>query len=84
LTGQHPETLIKEIRDSLAHRYPDTTIRLYQHAAVETDLAVHIHIAGTPANPVVTELGARFASGLREYGMVEHTVWIEQDDEDID
>ena len=78
LVGNRPETLIKKIRDAVVRHDPETTILLYQHAAVKTDLAVHIHIAEPSANHVDTELGVRLASALREFGMVEHTIWIEQ------
>lgn len=76
--GQRPEALIQEIRDAVIHHDPNMTIRIYQHAAVETDLAIHIQLVERSANPVDAELGVRLATALREYGMVAYTVWIEQ------
>ena len=78
LAGPRPETLIEEMRDSVLQSDPNMIIRLYQHATVETDLAVHIHQADPPPDPDTAELGVRLAAALRKYGMVEHTVWMEQ------
>lgn len=76
--GQRSEALIQEIRDSVIRHDPDMVIRIYQHAAVETDLAIHIRMAEPSANQVDAELGARLSTALREYGMVDYTVWLER------
>lgn len=81
LAGQRPEALIQQIRDAVIRHDPNMVIRIYQHAAVETDLAIHIQMAEPPANQVDAELGVRLSTALREYGMVEDTVWIEQQEE---
>jgi DNA-binding FadR family transcriptional regulator len=81
LAGQDPEALIQEIRDCVIRRDPKMIIRTYQHAAVETDIAIHIQMAEPSANPVDAELGVRLSTALREYGMVEHTLWMEQQGE---
>jgi DNA-binding FadR family transcriptional regulator len=81
LAGQRPEALIAEIRASVIRYDPNMVIRIYQQAAVETDLAIHIQIAEPSANQVDGELGVRLSTALREYGMVAHTVWIEHREE---
>jgi hypothetical protein len=44
LAGQRPGVLIQEIRDSMIRHEPNMVIRIYQHATVETDLAIHIQM----------------------------------------
>jgi hypothetical protein len=78
LAGQHPEALIQKIRDSVIRHDPNMVIRIYQQAAVKTDLAIHIQMAEPAANRVDAEFGVRLATALREYGMVDYTVWMEQ------
>ena len=78
LAGPRSEALIQEIRDSVIRHDPKMVIRIYQHAAVETDLAIHIQMAEPTANQVDAELGVRLSTALREYGMVNYTVWIER------
>jgi hypothetical protein len=79
LAGQRPEALIQEIHDAVIRHDPNMVIRIYRHAAVETDLAIHIRMAEPSANQVDAELGVRLSTALREYGMVEHAVWMEQE-----
>lgn len=44
--------------------------RIFRHATLTTDLAVHV---------MSEEVGVRIAAALREYGMVDHSVWIEEE-----
>jgi hypothetical protein len=78
LSGQRPEALIQQIRNAVIHHDPNMVIRIYQQAAVETDLAIHIQMTESPANQPDAELGVRLSMALREYGMVAYTIWIEQ------
>jgi hypothetical protein len=44
--------------------------RIFRHATLTTDIAVHL---------MSEEVGARIADALREYGLVNHSVWIEEE-----
>ena len=57
LAGQRLKALIQEIRDSVIRHDPNMVIRIYQHAAVETDLSIHIQMAEPSENQVDAELG---------------------------
>jgi hypothetical protein len=78
LVGQHPEMLLEKIRDSMPPHDSNIAIRLYRHTTVETDVAVHLHMTDPPPNSDLAELGDRIATSLREHGMVEYSVWLEQ------
>ena len=51
-------------------------VRIYHHATVTTDLAIHLRPGGSGA--CTSDLGLLLAAALREHGMLEHTVWIEE------
>ncbi|MBW2525681.1 MAG: hypothetical protein JRI23_15970 [Deltaproteobacteria bacterium] len=77
-SGTPRRQLMDEVRRSsagLAHR---VEVRLYRHAGLVTDLGVHLHLDAQATDPAVAELGARLAAALSEHGMVEHTVWLEE------
>lgn len=79
LAGPRPPGLVEEIRESIESQSGLVSIRIYRHAAVATDVGIHLHLEADADDSRVTELGVRLASALREYGMVEHTVWIEEE-----
>ena len=51
-------------------------ITIYRHVSVETDFSIHLrHDSETEQADLA--LGERLASALREFGLVNHAVWIE-------
>jgi hypothetical protein len=76
-SGTPRQELMDEIRSSAAQLAHLAEVRLYRHAVLTTDLGVHIHLDAEASDPRITELGIRLADALREHGMVEHTVWLE-------
>lgn len=78
-TGTRPPGLVDEILKSITDQDLLANIHIYSHAAFMTDLAIHLHLKADANAPRITELGVRLASALREYGMVEHTNWIEEE-----
>ncbi len=79
LTGSQPPGLVALIRDSINNMDGFVKIRIYNQPSIATDLGVHIHLNTHHNDPSYTELGIRLASALREYGMVEHTIWLEEE-----
>ena len=82
LTGKRPPGLVTQIQNSIGNQARSVKIRIYDHISVTTDLGVHIHFDTHLSEPRYTELGIRLASALREYGMVEHTIWLEMEELD--
>jgi hypothetical protein len=74
-----PPNLVKDIKKSIADQGKHINIRVYHHATISTDLGFHIHLENTKDDPSISEFSARLVSALKEYGMVEHTVWVEAD-----
>ncbi len=71
------DELFKEASDS-ASPQPPVEIRVYRHSTVETDLSFHIHWESeNKETPRKSALGLRFASALRNLGLLNHSVWAE-------
>lgn len=77
LVGNAQTDLINDIRRSVLAGTDSDNVRLYLHATVPTDLSIHIHLDSSTDKKQTSDLGVRLAAALREYGMVQHTVWIE-------
>jgi len=54
-----------------------TEIRLYRHAAWGTDLALHLYWESEKPKKGGSSLGIRLSQTLAEFGLVDHSVWIE-------
>ncbi len=74
--------LIEIIRSSIDSEDDSREARIYRHARLETDLAVHLPRETSRKSDQASDLGVRIASALREHGIVEHSVWVEEDEPD--
>ena len=71
-SGEPLEALTDRIRESIWAEGNDNQVAtLYRRHGLDTDVAVHIRGNGPSA------LAAHLAIALREFGLVEHTVWDE-------
>ncbi len=70
--------LIKDVCKSLKKQEENVIIRVYRHATVSTDLGIHLHLNAVEDDLQVKQLGLRLASALKEFGLVEHTIWVEE------
>lgn len=52
-------------------------IKAYRHAALETDFSLHLYWEGEPLEQNGSTLGLRLAQAFKEFGLVDHSVWIE-------
>ena len=76
LSGQHRAGLIEDIRRSAAG-VRQLAVRLYFSATVPTDLSVHIQSEGNAGDKQLSDFGVCLAAALCDHGMVQHTVWLE-------
>ncbi len=53
-------------------------ISVYHHSIVETDLSIHIYWESESGSQDKSPLGLRFASALRDLGLLNHSVWVEK------
>ncbi len=52
-------------------------IKMYRRALVDTDLSVLLYHDALNVEKNGSSLGLRMASALKEFGMVNHTAWVE-------
>ena len=72
------ESLGDRIRESIRSGGGDgPVVTLYRRQGLETDLAVHVRYPLDPEKPGPSALALQLATALRDYGLVEHTLWEE-------
>ncbi|RPJ41950.1 MAG: hypothetical protein EHM27_04535 [Deltaproteobacteria bacterium] len=58
-------------------------IKIYRHATLESDLSVHLHWEADGPEQNGSALGLRLAQALKEFGLIDHSLWIEEKDSKI-
>ena len=53
-------------------------MKAYRHAALDTDWSVHLHWESERPEQNGSAFGIRLAQAMKEYGLVDHSVWIEE------
>ena len=77
LAGRVSPLLPDAIRSIAGKNARGVSIHIYQQEELETDLLVQLHYGADAGGEGTADLGERLASLLREYGMIEHSVWKE-------
>ncbi len=54
-------------------------VELLRDARLETDFSIHIHWKGCTTGCLKSTLGLRLADALACFGMINHSVWVEED-----
>lgn len=76
-SGRPLESLGERIRESIRSGEPnEAAITLYSRHGLDTDLMVHVRYDGEPQTGP-SDLALKLAAALRNYGLVEHTLWEE-------
>ena len=83
LNGPLPESLIRDIQESVAGEGDQVQLRIYRRTGVSADLSLHLHMDARSDDAEVTELGLRLTDALGEYGIVKCTQWSEVHGPDI-
>ena len=55
------------------------SIKAYRHAALESDLSVHLRWESDGPDQHGSALGLRLVQSLKEFGLIDHSVWIEEE-----
>ena len=67
------EALINEVEEETKKQ----AIKAYSHIAIDTDFSVHLFHDSKKAEVNGSQLGLYLASALKEFGLVNHSIWIE-------
>jgi hypothetical protein len=54
-------------------------IKIYRHATLESDLSVLLHWESEGPELNGSGLGLRLAQALKDFGLIDHSIWIEQE-----
>jgi len=68
------ETFIAELNEERGQR----AIKVYSRVAVDSDFSIHLLHDSKEADINGSPLGLQLVSALKEYGLVNHTVWVER------
>jgi hypothetical protein len=68
--------LLRQLKTEMS--VADVTFTLYHHATVETDVSIHLAWHSDIPEQDKSDLGAKLAYLLREFGFVDYSVWIEK------
>jgi hypothetical protein len=72
------ESLIESIKESIWDAgHTGKVVTMYRRHGVATDVAIHIRRSGSSAETSSSSLAIRLASALKDFGLVEHSVWEE-------
>lgn len=53
-------------------------VRAYRHQSITTDLSIHLHWESAKANSMGSDEAVHIIQLLKEYGLVNHSVWVEE------
>jgi hypothetical protein len=77
--GGVPESLKDFLSGLLKNGSPGPReAKLYRHAAWETDWSLHLYWESEELEKDGSKLGLRLSQTLAEFGLVDHSIWIEQ------
>ena len=54
-------------------------MKTYHHAALETDLGIHLHWESEKLEQNGSTIGLHLAQALREFGLIDHSIWVENE-----
>lgn len=64
--------LVKDVSEKAA----DHCITIYSHMTIDTDFRIHLLHGSMEAQSERSPLGLQIAAILKEYGLVNHSIWI--------
>jgi hypothetical protein len=54
-------------------------IAFYRHDVLESDLSIHLQWDSKQPSKNGSSLGLRFAQALKDFGLIDHSIWIEKE-----
>ena len=72
------ESQLQSLINEVSQEATQQKIKVYSHITVETDFSIHLYHDSKEADISGSPLGQRLASALKEFGLVNHSVWVER------
>ncbi len=58
--------------------HSNESVKIYVNVRLETDWSIHLLHNSKQANPRGSDIALRFKEVLKEFGIVNHSIWLEQ------
>jgi hypothetical protein len=71
------ESQLQQLMHDVNKETDAQAIKAYHRIMIDTDVSIHLVHESTRAEQNGSPLGMRLASNLREFGLVNHSVWVE-------
>ena len=71
------ESQLKKLIDKVNKESKMQTIKSYVRVLIDTDFSIHLFHDSKKVENSGSPLGLRLASALKEFGLVNHSIWIE-------
>jgi hypothetical protein len=71
--------VLDQLVQSFSQNSDSEKIKIYTHFHYSTDFSLHLFYKIADRDHLNNQLGMRLASSLKEYGLVNHSVWIESE-----
>ena len=73
------EAQLQDIIKELSRETNLLTVKVYRHAALDTDFSVQIYHNSKKTDTKCSSICTLLLAALKDFGLVNHTVWIEQE-----
>ncbi len=71
------ESQLRNLVNEVNKEAKKQAIKSYSHVVMDTDFSIHLYHDSKKVENSGSELGLRLASALKEFGLVNHSIWIE-------
>jgi len=71
------ESQLQKLINEVKRETKKQAIMVYSRVLIDTDFSIHLFHDSTKVENSGSPLGLRLASALKEFGLVNHSIWIE-------
>ena len=71
------ESQMQKLVNEAYERTKNNAVRVYCRLMIDTDFSIHLFHDSKKVEKSGSPLGLRLASALKEFGLVNHSIWIE-------
>jgi len=71
------ESQMRKLVNEVYERTEKNTVKAYCRLMIDTDFSIHLFHDSKKVEKSGSPLGLRLASALREFGLVNHSIWTE-------
>ena len=72
------EAQLQKLIQEVVRETGDRRIKVYRQVTLNTDFSIHLYHVSKNVESSGSPLGLGLASSLKEFGLVNHSVWIDQ------